>query len=609
MAPDTGTTYQFGPFLFDAAGRVLYRDGQVVPLSPKVADTLAVLLAHRGRVVEKGELMKLVWPDTFVEEGGLARNVSALRKALGDAEGAGYVETVPKRGYRFCGQLREPAPAALAVPHPPAWSPGRRALAGVLAAGGLLAATLAYLHRKPAETGFHADAVAVLPLRNVSGDLAQEYFSEGMTDTLATELAKSGIPVIVPGAVRRVPADATPKEIGRQLKADAVLRGTVLAAAGRVRINAQLVEAATGRVVWSGSYQRDLRDVLTLQAEVAMAVVREVTSSVAAGSRHAAAPARPVVPAAYQDYLKGRYFWNKRTEAALRKAVAYFQGAIAKDGTYAPAFAGLADAYALLASSGYDAMPPREAMPLARSAALRALALDPGLAEAHTSLAYVLMAYDWDLPAARREFRRALQANPGYATAHHWYAHFLLASGQPDQAAAEMRVAQGLDPLSLPVNVGVGWCAYFARRYDEAIEQYRKALELDPDFPVAHQALGMALERKGAWPEAIAEFRKAAALAGGSAGSLASLGHAYALAGDGPQARAQLQRLAELSARRYVPAIYPALVWLGLGDRERAAEWLAKARQQRPEYLIYAPYDPQLDSFRTNRRLASLLRP
>lgn len=616
--------YEFGGFRFHSAQGVLFRGTEVVPLTPKVADTLLALLTHHDHVVEKGELIRAIWPDTFVEEGGLARNISVLRKALGDeADGCQYIETIPKRGYRFVAPVREVAsePECTAGATTPVAGAGRaagwRPLAwrGInfgIAAIVLLAAGLVYIghSRKSHETAadLRLASIAVLPLKNLSADAAQDYLSEGLTDTLATDLAKTGVRVIASSSVRRLRQGASINEIGQQLKVDGVVQGTVLGSGDRVRINAQLVDVRSGRLLWADSYQRSLRDVLALQAEVTGAITREILASVESGQKAPLRRARAVVPEAYLAYLKGRFFWNKRTEAGLRKAIEYFDEAIAKDPTYAPAHAGVADSYALLGSNGYDAMPPREAMPLAKAAAHRALQLDPQLAEAHTSLGYVLMAYDWDLPAAEKEFRQAFRSNPGYATAHHWYGHYLLAAGQPEQALAEMKQALALDPLSLPVNVGVGWCSYFARRYDEAIAQYRKALELEPEFALAHQALAMALEQKAAYTEAIAEFRKAVTLSGGSASTLASLGHACAMAGATNEARAQLERVVELSRHRYVPAIYTALIYLGLRDKNQGTAWLMKAHEERSEYFIYYRLDPGFDPIRGDRRFASMLR-
>ena len=609
MEPPGGAVFEFGDFRFDPAERVLYRGSERVPLSPKVADTLLVLLTRHGRVVEKNELMQLVWPDTFVEEGGLARNISALRKALGDGtDGSRHIETIPKRGYRFVAPLGKTPTAAEtaasvagtgAVPHRPGI---RFAMIATLAAAALVLVAagyfLSFMTRHGRSTS-QARSIAVLPLKNISGDAAQDYFAEGMTDEIATELSKTGLPVIAPASVRSLPPGAPLAEIGRRLSVEAVIQGSVLQSGNWVRINAQLVEIRTGRLLWADSYQRALRDVLRLQAEVADAIAHKTSSQAAAGERPGPTRLQSVVPDAYQAYLRGRFFWNKRTEPALRKAVEYFNEAIAKDGKYAPAYAGLADSWSLLASNSYDAVRPREGMPLAKAAAQRALELDGGLAEAHTSLAYVTMVYNWDLEPAEREFQQAIRSNPGYATARHWHAHCLLAAGRLVEAAAEMRQAQNLDPLSLPVNVGVGWCSYFARRYDDAISQYRKTLELEPSFALAHQTLGLALAQKHDYPKAIAEFQTALKLSAG-ASAMASLGYAYGLAGSKADARAQLARLVELSHQRYVPAIYMAQVCLGLRDGQGFSSWLSKAREERSEYLIYYQFDPALDAVRAD---------
>ncbi len=582
--------FEFGAFRFDAIERVLYRGGQRVPLAPKAADTLLVLLENHGRVVDKNELMQRVWPDIFVEEGGLARNISALRKVLGDGpEGGSHIETVPKRGYRFVASLNAPSPSP-----PPALPRRTRRVRTAILAGSLLLAAVALLAWLTTRKGapFQVGAVAVLPMKSLSGE-AEDYFAEGVTDVIATDLSKTGVRVIAPASVRRLRPNASLDEIGRRLNVDAVVQGTVLKSGERVRVNAQLVEVRTGRLMWGDNYERELRDVLALQADVATAIARNV-SRVSAGPAEPAA-VRPVLPEAYQAYLRGRFFWNKRTEPALRKAVDYFNEAIAKDNTYAPAYAGLADSWALLASTFYDAVPPREAMPRAKAAALHALELDGSLAEAHSSLAYVRMAYDWDLAGAEKEFQRAEQSDPGYATAHHWHAHCLLASGRMDDAAAEMRRAQSLDPLSLPVNVGIGWCSYFGRKYDDAIRQYRATLELEPDFALAHQALGMALLRKHDFAPAIAEFQAAVNLSQGSAAAIGWLGYAYASAGTPAAAREQLARLSDLGRQRYVPSIYMALVTLGLGDQRQFLSWFAKARDERSEYLIYYRFDPSFE--------------
>ncbi len=604
MEPNHSTraSYEFGPFRFDAVRRLLYRSGELVPLTPKVADTLWVLLSREGEVVERAELIRLVWPDTFVEDGGLARNISMLRKALGDdAEGCQFIETIPKRGYRFAAPIKEQNGQAGDLPYRH-W----RRIAAVVAALAILSGVAAYLAYRTRRSGPRPAVIAVLPLRNLSNIPDQAYFSEGMTDMLVTELARSGVRVIAPASVRRIRPGAPLAEIGRQLGADSVVQGTVLASERRVRINAQLADVKTGRLLWAESYGGELRDVLGLQAEVAGAIAREVSTAARSSPKPPRSPL--VAPAAFDAYLKGRYFWNKRTEAGLRKAIEYFTQAAAADPAYAAPHAGLADAYALLGSTGYDAIPPRQTMPLAKAAARRALTLDGSLAEAHTSLAYCLMVYDWDLDAAEKEFQEALRLDPAYATAYHWYAHLALARGRIDQAATRFKEASRLDPLSLPVGVGIGWYSYFGRRYDEAIGQYRKTLELDPDFALAHQTLGLALERKGSPREAIGEFRRAVALTG-SPVSVALLGYGCASAGSVAEAQAQLRMLDEMASKRYVPAIDRVLVYLGLGDRDRAAAWFRKAVAERSEYVIYLPLDPLFDAVRNDSRFQVILMP
>lgn len=592
--------YEFGPFRFDSGDRLLLRGSEVVPLAPKAADTLLALLAHRGHVIEKGELMKILWPDTFVEEGGLARNISILRKVLGEE----YIETIPKRGYRFIAPVREPT--ADAAPAPPRRSKRRLWAAGILGAVVALLVVAAWFWTAASASA----SLAVLPLKNLSNDPAQDYFSEGMTEALITNLAKiRTLRVIARNSVMRFQGPAVKlADVGRDLGVGAVVEGTVLRSGDRVRITARLVDVKTGRLLWADSYERDLRDVLALQSEVAAAIAREVRVKLTPREEASLARSRPVDRDAYHAYLKGRYLWNKRTREALLEAIGFFQQAIDKDPTYALAYAGLADTYALLGSNAYDALPPALAMPPAKSAAMQALKIDPDLAEGHASLAYALLSYDWDLPGAEKEFRRAIELNPGYATAHHWYSHYYLAAGKLDQALAEMNKAQELDPLSLVINVGVGWCYYYSRQYDRAIDVYRRTLELEPNFALAHQTLGMAYEQKGLYQQAIAEFTKAVSLSGASASTVAGLGHAYAAAGQRAKAEEQLARLREISRQKYVPALYFASLYAGLGDRDQSIEWLRKAVEERSDYLVYYKVDPTFDALRRDPRFPSVLR-
>ena len=301
-----------------------------------------------------------------------------------------------------------------------------------------------------------------------------------------------------------------------------------------------MIDPATRAVHWANSYERNIEDVLALESTVAEAIASEIQVSITAGDRERLRQQRPAKPEALDAYLRGRYFWNRRTEDGLRRAAQYFQQAIAADPTYALAYSGLADSYSLLGSVGTDGMPPNQAMPLAKSAAQKAIELDPDLAEGHVSLAYVKLSYDWDLPGAAREFSRALELNPSSATARHWYSHYFMAAGDLGKATEQMREALRLEPLSPSINIGVGWCLYYSRQYDQAIEQFRSVAEIDPSLPLAHQTLGMAYQQKGLFDQAIEEYKRAAAFSSNSPASVAALASAYATVGKLAEARQEL---------------------------------------------------------------------
>jgi tetratricopeptide (TPR) repeat protein len=396
--------------------------------------------------------------------------------------------------------------------------------------------------------------------------------------------------------------------IARELKVDAIVEGSVLQSGNRVRITVRLFEGKTERQLWVQSYEQNLRDVLALQAEVASAIAREIRVKLTPQEKQRLTKSRQVDPQAYLAYSYGRYWWNKRAPEDIQKGIEYFQRAIAKDPSYAPAYAGLADAYALLGSIGSDVLPPNEVMPKAKKAALEAVKLDDSLAEGHTSLAYVRLSYDWDFAAAELEFKRAIDLNPGYATAHHWYAHYFLAKSQPEKALAEVRRALVLDPLSLSINVGLGWCLYHAHRYDEAIQQYRSTLDLNPTFALAHSTLGMAYVQKRLYTEALAEFNKASALPGSHTFALANIGRTYALSGRAAEARQVLRELEVAARQEYVPAMYMAAIYAALGDRDQSIRWIEKAYEERSDYMIYLRTEPSLDGLRSEPRFKEFLK-
>jgi TolB-like protein/Tfp pilus assembly protein PilF len=452
------------------------------------------------------------------------------------------------------------------------------------------------------------ESIAVLPLANLSGDPEQEYFADGMTDALIAELGQIGSLRVISrtsvmqykGAKRSLP------QIAKELNVDAVIEGSVLRSGDRVRITAQLIGAVPERHLWARNYERDLRDVLTLQGEIARTIADEVKANVTPDVQARLARARRVNPDAYQAYLKGRYFWNKRTEDGSKRAIAYFEQALEVDPAYAMAWAGLADCYNILAN--YDFVPPKEGFAKAKEAATRALELDDTLAEGHTSLGYVKLNLEWDWPDAERELKRALELNPSYATAHHWYSDYLGTTGRHEEAIAEIRRAQQLDPLSPMINTMAGIALYGAHRYDQASDQLRRVLEMDPNFALAHFWLGRTYEQKGQWESAIAEHQKAAAALGGGAYAMAALGHAYAAAGRRSDALKTLAALDEMRKTAYVSPYAIGVVHLGLSQREQALEWLERAYEERDVRMLDLKFDPRLDPLRSVPCFQELLR-
>lgn len=562
-------TYDFGSFRIDAAERVLRRDGEVIPLPPKAIDTLLVLASNSGRVVDKDELIRCVWPDTFVEEGGLARNISLLRKALGESSAGHYIETIPKRGYRFSAPIQEAGDGAI----------GRRSL-------------------------------AVLPLANLAGDPSQDYFADGMTDELISHFMRIDALRVAPRtSVKAYGVTAKPlRDIAKELNAEWVVEGTVLQSGGRVRISARLIEGATETHLWSDTYEKDMRDVLALQSDVASDIARAIRVRLTLRERDQLARARTVNPEAYNDYLRGRYFLDKRTTGDLKKARDYFRQAIDCDPTYAPAHSGLADAYALMASSGYDVLPPKDAMPLARSAANKALSIDETLAEAHAALGYVALAFDWDKSAAEQHLDRALALKPSYSTAHQWRGELLLACGSAQPAIDAFRRALELDPLSIPCNLGLGWSYYFSNRYDLAIQQYRRTLEIAPGVPMALYGLGLTYQHTSRPQQGLLEIQKAHASSGGAAAAVMLMGVNHALMGSRTKSEADLQRLATLSQEKYVPAVYFAFIHAALNNVDDAFAWLERACEERSSYLIFLAVQPSMESLRSDSRYLDLVR-
>lgn len=453
-------------------------------------------------------------------------------------------------------------------------------------------------------------SIAVLPLENLTGDSSQEYFVDGMTDALITNLTKLGSLRVIShaSAMRYKGTQKKLPEIARELSVDAVVEGAVVRSGDRVRIDAQLIRAENGQHLWATSYDSRISNILTLQNDVAFAIASVIQAKLTPQEQSRFAGSQTVDPEAYQLYLKGRYFWNKRSEEGHTKAIEFFQQAIAIQPDYAPAYAGLADSYALRGVWTKGGLSRSETISLARTTALKALEMDDTLAEAHASLASVSAIYDWNWPLAEKEFRRAIQLNPGYATAHHWYAYYCASQGRMEEAVHEIRLAQQLDPLSLMINNDVGQILYMSRRYEEAMEEARKTLEMDPSLDWPHLQMGLAYLAKQQYPESIAELETAVRLSGGNPGLMAYLGMAYAQAGRREEAEKILRQIRAMPPVPYDSG--PELAWLlaALDERDQAFAWLEKIYPQRPAPFRNLKVYPFLDPLRSDPRFQDLVR-
>jgi TolB-like protein/DNA-binding winged helix-turn-helix (wHTH) protein/Tfp pilus assembly protein PilF len=627
QAADSGRRLRFGVFEADLDARELTKHGKLLPLQEQPFQLLVMLLEKPGALVTRDELRASLWPQTVVDfDHGLNKAISKIRDALGDsAENPRFIQTVARRGYRFLADVtvagRRPhesstpeahsvAPAAESGPVPPtgrSWRPAAWTATG-LALALLLTASWYYIASLSRSTLPHIRSLAVLPLENLSGDASQDYFADGMTDELITQLAHIGaLRVISRSSVMTYRHVHKPlAEIGRELDVQAVVEGTVFRSGDRVRLSAQLIRVPADKNLWAQSYEGDIRDSLALQSKVAQAVARQVEATLTMEEQLALGNPRAVNPQAYEAYLKGRYYWNKRTAEGLTKAIAYFRQAIEVDPTDARAYSGLADSYALSGDWEYGLLPPQEAFSLAKAAATTALALDENLSEAHTSLAFALDLYGWDWDAAEKEFKRAIELNPNYATAHHWYAWHLLVRGHSDEGIFELRRAEKLDPLSLIVSADIADALCIDHLYDESIRQSNETLELDPNFALAHFELGQALEQQQRHDAAIAEFQKAIELSGHRAVFDSNLAYVYAVSGR-RQAAIDIARDLEARHDRNPSAdANIALIYVGLGNHDEAMSWLNKAYDARfnPSILLR----PAFDGIRADARFTELRR-
>ena len=570
--------YQFGPFCLDASERVLLRDGRLVPLPPKAFSTLLALVLSGGHLVEKDILMERVWPDEFVEESNLAQHIFLLRKALGETvENAKYIETVPRRGYRFVAAVSE----------------RRKEVAEV-----------ANYVSERITPKIDVQSIAVLPFEPLGAAPQDEYLGLGIADALITRLSNlKQVKVRPTSAVRNVVKDDA-ISAGRALKVATVLEGTIQKWDEYIRVTVQLVNIQDGATLWAERFDEKFTNIFAIEDSISEQEAAALTVKLTVQEHEQLVKRYTDNTQAHQAYLRGRYFYEKRTQEGITKSIEYFELAIRTDPYHAAAHAGLAESYCSLPV--FDLLPPKNAMPKAKEAALKALSLEPNLAEAHAALGQSLL-NDWEWAAVEKEFKRAIELNANYATAHHYYAVYLRHMRRFDESLIESRKAQELDPTSANLKAAEGGTLYCAGHYDEAIEELRRAFELDANNPIAHYWMGRIYVQKAVYGAAITEFERSFSVLGKSPELLAHLGYVYAVSGRKEAAQKVLDELEESSKKDYVPSCYRAIVYAGLDQKEQAFEWLEKAYQEHDLNLIPLAVDPTLDSLREDPRFTRLL--
>jgi TolB-like protein/DNA-binding winged helix-turn-helix (wHTH) protein/Flp pilus assembly protein TadD len=643
--------YSLGDYELDPSAHLLARGAAPAPVCRKPFGVLLYLVEERHRVVTRQELVERFWNGQEVYEENLTKCISELRKALDDQQKPHRcIDTIPGVGYRYTGAVEEriepsgpltinnetansvtlvavqgedsfedPTVAGEATPSAgsktrvsPATRPQRTVLIlALLLALITLGAALVFIYlRVPANTARVSSgaihSLAILPFKPISQLNRDEFLELGMADALITKLSNiRQVSVASTSSVRQYASlTQDPIEAGKQLKVDSVLEGSVQKLNQRIRVTVRLVRISDRSVLWAETFDDEFADIFSLQDSISEKVVKALSVRLSTPEKEQIAKRYTDNSDAYELYQKGRYFWNKRTEDGLTKSIGFLEQATNVDPKYALAYAGLADAY--IAASNFIILSPKEVYPKAKQAARQALELDNTLAEAHTSLAFSTMLFDWDLASAEPEFRQAIDLSPNYGPAHQWYAVSLVSAGRFDEAIAETRKAQHVDPTSLFINAGAGWVSFFARDYDRTIEECNKTLEMEPSFAPAYVYRGMAYEQKGMLDKAIADLETALKSQGGARFS-GALGHAYAVAGEKTKARMLLRHLEASSANHYFPPYYLALIHVGLGENEEALNLLEKAYQERFPWLIHLTAEPRLDPLRSDPRFKALV--
>jgi DNA-binding winged helix-turn-helix (wHTH) protein/tetratricopeptide (TPR) repeat protein len=591
LSKESPFVYEFGTFRLDPAERLLSRAGQPVQLAPKVFDTLLALVENGGRLIDKEQLISRLWPDTFVEEATLARNISDLRKVLGESTGEQkFIETVPKRGYRFIAAVHCTQLESLPKPPFPNSDPEQST---VIVERHFRSQTIF-------EEQLDADVVvsiAILPFRPITSEGRDEYLELGIADALITRLSNVSQIVVRPtSAVRKyIGVEQESADAGRELKVGHVLDGSIQRDGDRIRVTAQLVSVDDGRSLWAGKFDEEFTDIFSVEDAISDQVANALVLKLTGEERRLIARRDTDDAEAHRLYLKGRYYWNKRTRNGYETGIEYFNQAIGIDGSYALAFSGLADCYSMLGRFGM--VQPAEVMPKAVAAADTSLRLDDSLAESHASAALAAHIHSWDWTEAEEHYRRAIRLNPHFATGHHWYGVFLAEMGRGEESIAQITIAQNLDPVSLIIGADAGMILYLMRDYDRALRQCLATLDMDPNYFRARMWLGCAYEQKGLYEQALAEYQTARSL-DETPYVLEWLARAHALSGNPVQANRLIAELSALSSDVYVDSYYLASVYAALGNEQKAIVQLEKACRERSCWLSRLRVDPIFDALR-----------
>jgi DNA-binding winged helix-turn-helix (wHTH) protein/TolB-like protein/Tfp pilus assembly protein PilF len=625
---NTRFIYQFGKFTLDPREKTLFSDGKALHLPAKEFETLLLLVQNNGKALSKEQMIRLIWQDSFVEEGNLAKQISRLRKIF-NANGENLIETIPKHGYRFSAdinQIYQPTEETVLEKHtikkltveveedfentqrllPAAkksfFNQAFFAILGLM----ILAAIFGIWYWRKPNSPAKINSIAVLPLKPLTTEENNQTLGLGLTDALITKIGSLRTVAVRPTSsiVKFTDSDRDALEIGKKLNVDAVLEGTIQQSEGQVRINVRLLRVANGEQIWTGKFDADLTKIFDLEDRLSEQTARALGLKLGAPENEHLTKGFTTSPEAFDNYLKGRYFWNKRTEEGFRQAIIYFNQAVEKDPSFALAYSGLADCYILLGVWGAEK--PKELFPKAKQFAEKALQSDPELAEAMVSRAFIEWVYDWDFQKADADFSRAIELNPNYATVHHWYSYFLVSQGRSEDAITEIKKARELEgPLNISVNTDLGEIYSWAGNYAEADRQLREVLQIEPNYAVAHHVLAINLLKQNRIREAIIEAETARRLES-EPRVLAVLVYAYAMGGEREKALKILDQLNELAKQKYVSPFSKAIAQIGLGNSEAAIDELKTAYDERSDAMAILRIYPLLESLRTDPKFIKL---